>query len=275
MLTDLHHSVLIMMVKVEKVNAFYDRKLEEQENRISLLTENVVSGLREKYQDATGKQLNTAAAGEEKTEDDAFGFSPVTTREKKAPQATSNALTSLDWRELVKRMTRKNSPGSEREEKMKTQTVLDVDELDGDDPDSLVRDKQEVKKIAVADSIQRALVDQYRTAQLLKNFAIMNYTGFIKIAKKHDKALKHRKGRFKATTEASNICNEGKAVEKLAERLEMRYANWFCDGNHREAHAQLLPKKGGTYRKEYSRRSLATVALADRCTFDSSRWTRD
>ena len=128
---------------------------------------------------------------------------------------------------------------------MQPQKLLDVDELDGDDPDSLARDKHEVKKIAVADSIQRALVDQYRTAQLLKNFAIMNYTGFIKIVKKHDKQLPLRKGRFKALTQASNICNEGKAVENLAERLELRYANWFCDGNHREAHAQLLPKRGG------------------------------
>lgn len=34
-----------------------------------------------------------------------------------------------------------------------------------------------------ADSIKRAITDIYRTAKLLHNFSIMNYTGFVKIGK--------------------------------------------------------------------------------------------
>jgi SPX domain protein involved in polyphosphate accumulation len=72
----------------------------------------------------------------------------------------------------------------------------------------------------------------------------MNYTGVVKIVKKHDKSLPHRKGHFKALTQPSSICGEGNVVEQLAQRIEKKYANWFCDGNMREAYAQLLPKKG-------------------------------
>ena len=212
------------------MNAFYDEKLEEQEKRLSVLTESVVSSLKEKYQESSEREVS-----EEKTKED-----------PKSARMQHRSLPSLDWRDLMKRITRKASSMEERaSSESPKQTVLDVDELDADDPDALVRDKSEVKQIAVADSIQRALVDQYRTSKLLQNYAILNYTGFVKIVKKHNKSLPNRKGKFKSLTQASNICDEGRAIEKLAERLELRYANWFCDGNHREAHAQLLPKRGG------------------------------
>lgn len=191
-----------LLQEVDKVNNFYNSKMEEQEKRLSLLTENVVQSLREKYEAENHPLRKTH---EEEAMEGDHGGMPVSA----TATVHRRGVSSLAWRDLVNRITGKNSTSTAASTESQAQTLLDVDELDGDDPDSLVRDKHEVKKIAVADSIQRALVDQYRTSQLLKNYAIMNYTGFVKIVKKHDKTLPHRKGKFKSLTVASNICNEG------------------------------------------------------------------
>ena len=157
---------------------------------------------------------------------------------------------------LVKKSSSSEYGRAGEEKRLVHRPVFNIDELDGDSPDALVRDKTEVKKIAEADSIQRALVDQYRSSKLLHNFAIMNYTGFVKIVKKHDKTLPDRKGKFKTLTEAHNICDEGSAVEKLSQKIELRYANWFCDGNSREAIARLLPKRGDGLETDWSQLRL-------------------
>ena len=83
--------------------------------------------------------------------------------------------------------------------------------LGDDDPDS--------QRLKESDSIQRAMADIYRTAKLLHNFAILNYTGFVKIVKKHDKTFKEYKGKYKSLIEASNVCNEGKDVEMLSDKM--------------------------------------------------------
>jgi len=222
--------------------------LEELEKRLSLLTENVIQSVKEKHQEAAKKSGDPIP----------ISPGPAGTTEN-SHHAKHPSKPSVDWRELISRITRKQSSAVSDPERSgddrKWQAVADVDELDeldADDPDQLLRDKSAIKKIAEADSIQRALVDHYRQAKLLHNYAIMNYTGFVKIAKKHDKTLKERKGRYKTLTQGSNICDEGNAVEKLAQRLEMRYANWFCDGNRREAYAQLLPKRGDGLEADWS-----------------------
>jgi hypothetical protein len=218
---------------VEKVNSFYDSKVEELEKLLALLTENVVASLREKHE---GENQDRAP---DDVGSDSISPLPPSSRKKKQKNVHTR-IPSVDWRDLMARITGKSATSSLEE---LPQAVLDVDELYTDDPDSVLR-KSQVKMIAEADSIQRALVDQYRTAKLLHNFALMNYTGFVKIVKKYDKSLPHRKGRFKSLVQPSNICGEGNVVEKLAQRIEKKYANWFCDGNMREAYAQLLPKKG-------------------------------
>ena len=119
--------------------------------------------------------------------------------------------------------------------------LLAVDDEEDDDQPKFVDNE---KVLAEADSIKRALIDQYRTATLLKNFAIMNYTGFVKIIKKHDKSIPEQKGRFKGMLDQENLFNEGKDVDALSKRLERYYANWFCEGDVREATAAMLPKKG-------------------------------
>lgn len=57
----------------------------------------------------------------------------------------------------------------------------------------------------------------------------MNYTGFVKIVKKHDKTLPQLKGKYKKDIKSSKICDEGKDADKLCEHMEHLYANWFCD----------------------------------------------
>lgn len=121
--------------------------------------------------------------------------------------------------------------------------LTDSDDLHHPDLDSELKE---------SDSIQRAMTDLYRTAKLLHNFAIMNYTGFVKIIKKHDKTLKEYKGKHKDMTKPSSVCNEGKDVEKFSEKMEKLYADWFCDGNLLEGRVQLLPKRGDGLQMDWS-----------------------
>ena len=234
---------------MEKVNNFYNSKLEELEKRLSLLTENVVASLKEKNKTAELANVpNVILEGDERELDSPF--------QPGSPTAYQNAKKrgrkpSMDWRDIVSRLRRKGSSDSDDKLEKANQAVADLDELEGEG-ELYHGDSLKVKHIAEADSIQRALVDQYRTSKLLHNFAIMNYTGFVKIAKKHDKTLPDRKGRFKEISKGSKICDEGKAVEKLANRIERKYANWFCEGNLREAYAQLLPKRGDGLETDWS-----------------------
>lgn len=106
------------------------------------------------------------------------------------------------------------------------------------------------------DWIQRSLVDMYRRTKLLHNYSIVNYSGFVKIVKKHDKTIPSHKGKYKQMIRPANICNEGKDVEKLADYMERIYANWFCDGSVSEARVQLLPKRGDGLEMDWSQLRL-------------------
>jgi hypothetical protein len=223
--------------------------LEELEKRLALLRENVASSLKEKK---TEEEKNSVpdSIPEDSRIDEPSPFPTPSLRGRPHNNGRHMKIPSMeDWRGFMARLSRRNASFGEEKS---YEVVADVDELAGDTDARIIHDSKQVKKIAEADSIQRALVDQYRTAKLLHNFAIMNYTGFVKIVKKHDKTLPHRKGHFKSAVHASNICNEGKAVETLASRLERTYANWFCEGNLREAYAQLLPKRGDGLETDWS-----------------------
>jgi len=110
--------------------------------------------------------------------------------------------------------------------------------------------------IRESDSVQRAMTDLHRRSKLLSNFAIMNSTGFIKIVKKYDKAFPSRKGEFKEITSNGFICNDGKDVSSLSDKMERQFAKWFCDGNITEARSLLLPKKGDGLDMDWSQLRL-------------------
>lgn len=116
------------------------------------------------------------------------------------------------------------------------------DEFDENHPDGgdlLEKQKKKDDILRKSDSIKRAITDIYRTSKLLHNYSIMNYTGFVKIAKKFDKTFPEHKGIFKG-----NNCDDGKQAEQLANKMESIYSKWFCEGDIREAQAQMLPKRG-------------------------------
>ena len=97
--------------------------------------------------------------------------------------------------------------------KMESSLSLD-DEPPPGQPDERRKNDQLLKS---SESIQRAIKDIYRTATLLHNFSIMNYTGFVKIVKKHDKGLPDLKGahfsltgvtRFHDGAESTALCGK-------------------------------------------------------------------
>ena len=135
--------------------------------------------------------------------------------------------------------------------------IMDDSDMNVDDND-LSDDEAEKEEAAVAEasSIKRALIDQYRQAKLLHNFAIMNYTGFVKIIKKHDKTIPSHKGEFKNILEPHNLYHEGEAVDQLSKQYERYFARWFCNGDVRAAHAQMLPKKGDGLDMDWSQLRL-------------------
>jgi len=106
-----------------------------------------------------------------------------------------------------------------------------------------------------SDSIKRALTDLHRTTMLLNNYDVMNFTGFMKIIKKHDKSFPSRKGRFKGFMKKADII-EGNESEQLGSRMEKLFADWFCDGNIREARAKMLPKRGDGLQMDWSQLRL-------------------
>lgn len=125
-----------------------------------------------------------------------------------------------------------------------------TDEDYEDDPD------WDHKDIAKAESIRRSLVDQYRIAKLLQNYAMMNVTGFVKIIKKFDKTVPSESGRFKKALQSQHMLNDAKAVETLSNKYEKYYANWFCNGGMREAKAQMLVKRGDGLDMDWSQLQL-------------------
>jgi hypothetical protein len=125
-----------------------------------------------------------------------------------------------------------------------------TDEDFEDDPDL------DHKDVAKAESTRRSLVDQYRVAKLLQNYAMMNVTGFVKIIKKFDKTVPSEKGRFKRALESQHMLNDAKAVETLSNKYEKYYANWFCNGDMREAKAQMLVKRGDGLDMDWSQLQL-------------------
>ena len=233
-----------LLAEIDRVNTFYNDKLGELQNRLKFLNETVEQSLIARPTGLPKKDVEDP--------------NQVPARPSMFQSFTLISIGLL------------SPKGEERK------GLLDLSIAEEDDPleatSTTFKDKPHDKKkkaahIREAESIQRALVDQYRTGKLLHNFAIMNYTGFVKIVKKHDKVNPEHKGKYKKLIDAKNVCNEGKAVEALEDRLELLYASWFCDGNRSEAIAQLLPKKGDSLEMDWSqlrlgyRMGMATILV--------------
>ena len=220
----------VLVKDIEMVNEFYSEKLKEVQDRLDFLKETAAEGL-----GLTPRQL----AGQINEEGPNH-------RRSRTPIEFAKSLVRLPLRSSERVPIGLDFDDDEE----------DVEFVGGGDAnkemDSSKRTEVKAQRIREAESIQRALVDQYRTAKLLHNYAILNFTGFVKIVKKHDKGIPEEKGKYKQAIRPTEICNEGKAIEEHAALLERLYASWFCGGNRSEARAQLLPKKGDSLEMDWS-----------------------
>jgi hypothetical protein len=217
----------------KKTKTFYQGKMAELENRLQFLVESVVhSAVLAPTFVAFDEDAPSQKSG-------AYG-SPRVRKTRKIGMTPTKRFASVF--SIVSKKIQKEKDILHALRKGDTGMALRIELLSDDVADELNIDNNKI--LAEANSIKRALIDQYRTATLLKNFAIMNYTGFVKIVKKHDKTIPESKGRFKSILEPQNLFDEGKEVDALAKRFERYYANWFCEGDVREATAAMLPKKG-------------------------------
>ena len=239
-----------LTVSIARVNAFYNTELQGLDERLSVLKESVASTR------STADQL-AAPSPEEHNPFNGDDLETPLVRNRKRPTTSAfvQGVQGIAIKAVAKVSDRLSMVNSDMRRlsamQSSSEEVLAME--DDEEPPS---DAAQQKKIKEAESIQRALVDQYRSAKLLLNFAIMNYTGFVKIVKKHDKSVPQNKGHYKEAIKPVSICNEGKAVEALADRMERLYANWFCDRNVSEARAQMLPKRGDGLEMDWSQLRL-------------------
>ncbi|ETN03396.1 hypothetical protein PPTG_15649 [Phytophthora nicotianae INRA-310] len=95
------------------------------------------------------------------------------------------------------------------------------------------------------ESLKNSLVELHRLLNLLHNFALLNYTGFVKILKRYDKIASFpadQREQQKTKLQTFEFAKAQRCSE-LLKRLEQSFANWFCDGNMHVAVATLMTKK--------------------------------
>jgi hypothetical protein len=202
---------------VDTVNTFYTTKVEEIEGRVSFLKETVASSFDPPPPPpATDRESDTESA----SKSDAYLDTPLISPGRRS--SFRNRLSQVAKHITFFNMTPRTQSRSRKISDIEVYPSMEDDENDGSKKGSA----EEIRKVREAESIQRALVDIYRVAKLLSNYVIMNYTGFVKIVKKHDKTIKYRKGAYKDATKPNNVCNEGKEVEVLTQEIEQLYANW-------------------------------------------------
>lgn len=217
----------------KKTVKFYQDKMSELENRLQFLVESVAHS-------AVLAPTFVAVDEDAPSQAGTYFGSPMVRIAKKIGMTPKKRFASVV--SIVQKKIQKEKNILDALRKGDKDMAMKIELLRDDEDED--HDVDNDKVLAEATSIKRALIDQYRTATLLKNFAIMNYTGFVKIIKKHDKSIPDKKGRFKSILEPENLFDEGKGVDDLSKRFERYYANWFCEGDVREATAAMLPKKG-------------------------------
>jgi SPX domain/EXS family len=217
---------VLMKVNLTRVNSFYDHKLDELNQRVAYLKESAAQ-LQKNKADDPGESQNTPDYQE----------SPL------IQSKTSGIGHAL--------MSRLKLPGFKHREPLEPVSAL-LETLN-EDSQTMSMPKGNIRE---AESIQRALEDHYRSATLLHNYVVMNYTGFVKIVKKFDKTLTKKKGKYKVVIQKENICDDGRGVEALIARMEVLYANWFCDRNINAARAQMLTKRNDGLDMDWSQLRL-------------------
>jgi EXS family/SPX domain len=246
---------------IRRVNTFYDSQLEELHGRIEYLKESV-------------KHVRRPSLGEIQHSGPPAPVNKIEDVSVDTPEGDLNETPLIQYRKssnfgaltaakaYFNRQSIRQSVGHRKVESNSDSSAF-MALLIGSDGDDDVGSGMEYQppeaaaKVREVESIRRALIDSYRTAKLLNNFAIMNYTGFVKIVKKYDKTFpSDRRGRYAKDILPSNICNEGMTVDALASRMEILYAHWFCDRNVSDARAQMMIKKSDGLEMDWSQLRL-------------------
>ena len=206
------------IIQVKKVKDFYKEKTDEISQRMEVLVESV----------------------------DTSGLNKI--KPKKEKHSLVESITNKFESMMAKGGGSHHRRGSLPQMELQFSESLDDVDVDpenkpsgggGGGKDDFEKKRKKEDLLRKSDSIKRAITDIYRTSKLLHNYSIMNYTGFVKIAKKFDKTFPEHSGEFKG-----NNCDDGKQAELLAAKMESIYSKWFCEGDVREAQAQMLPKRG-------------------------------
>ena len=206
------------IIQVKKVKDFYKEKTDEISQRMEVLVESVDTSVLNKI------------------------------KPKKEKHSLVESITNKFESMMAKGGSSHHRRGSLPQMELQFSESLDDVDVDpehkpsgggGGEKDDFEKKRKKEDLLRKSDSIKRAITDIYRTSKLLHNYSIMNYTGFVKIAKKFDKTFPDHKGAFKG-----NNCDDGKQAELLAAKMESIYSKWFCQGDVREAQAQMLPKRG-------------------------------
>ena len=268
-----------LQANIELVNDFYNRQLREFDERIALLKESVSQSTK-KFRPSPEtppspplrrrrRQADDVVMDENVDDDEeAYLETPLISRKANKMDMLAHAIARRFHRTATvgEGQPLLLVPHHHHHDKHTSEFALPAGEDDDDDDvagsfastkdrDSDNDNERQFQK--EVQSIQRALVDLYRRVKLLHNFAIMNYTGFVKIVKKHDKTLPaEKKNQYQQAIRSKNICDEAKSVETMANYVERLYANWFCDRNMNEARAQLLPKRGDGLQMDWSQLRL-------------------
>jgi len=209
--------------EMRKVDTFYGKKVIEMRERVKFLEEEVGGTVNERM-----PRRSTKSSSKLK--------SPLRSRR---PRSLSKSEPSDSEDVSASKSLLYNSDSDEDDH------ATSFNELHSLDPES--QQFSHSKNIAESDSIKRAVTDLNRTLKLLSNFAMMNYTGFVKILKKHDKSLgPESKGLHSPLLKSDDTCTfrSPKIVDDLASHLECLYASWFTDGNIHRARAQMFKKVG-------------------------------
>jgi xenotropic and polytropic retrovirus receptor 1 len=111
---------------------------------------------------------------------------------------------------------------------------------------ALLRDQSHASASQAArDSVRNTLVELHRLLNHLLNFALLNYTGFVKILKKHDKMFptqpqlsREHRGKLHAFAFA-----DATQCRSLLSQVELLFADLFCEGNRSVAVASLMTRR--------------------------------
>jgi len=107
-------------------------------------------------------------------------------------------------------------------------------------------DKKRAKQLGPKERelIETTLIRLNREMTLLENYCIINYTGFIKILKKHDKLMPSRPLRpaLLPQLEHSHFFQHQR-LEAIKKEVTAIFADVFCNRDKQQAAAMLLPKR--------------------------------